>query len=44
MFSNHAQLITLVQRNVLSSYDAKSKTVGVAAGIVANNQTNDIAC
>ncbi|KAL9429208.1 hypothetical protein AB3S75_031089 [Citrus x aurantiifolia] len=31
-------------RNVLSSYDAKSKTVGVAAGIVANNQTNDIAC
>ncbi|KAL9429209.1 hypothetical protein AB3S75_031089 [Citrus x aurantiifolia] len=30
-------------RNVLSSYDAKSKTVGVAAGIVANNQTNDIA-
>ncbi|KAL5809645.1 hypothetical protein ACOSQ3_030336 [Xanthoceras sorbifolium] len=31
-------------RKVLSSYDTNTKTVGVAMGIVANNQTNDILC
>ncbi|KAJ4704823.1 Protein REVEILLE like [Melia azedarach] len=31
-------------RKALSSYDSSTKAVGMAAGIVANNQTNDIAC
>lgn len=31
-------------RNVLSSYDVSSKTVGLAAGFVAKKQTSDLSC
>lgn len=33
-----------VQKNVLSSYDANTKTVEVTAGIAAKKETNGLSC
>lgn len=34
----------IVQRKVLSSYDANTKTVEVTAGIAAKRETHDLSC